>query len=497
MNQIHLIVDLSLISDGTVSHRTGLPLWITVLVKPVLKLALGHWPTEQTCLSIPFFWYRDIEVIMSNHTSRLLEDAQSRMADIYERLEVADDSRHRLGQPKRIHQASLSVRMDDGSLRVFPAWRVQYDDTRGPTKGGIRFHPNVTEDEVATLSLWMTLKCAAVDLPFGGAKGGVCVDPKTLSRLELERLSRGYIRAFHDVIGPDRDIPAPDVNTNAIVMGWMVDEYAQIARQHVPGVITGKPLGLGGSIGREEATGAGALLVMDLWAKRQNKEPHELSVAIQGFGNAGQNFARLAHHAGYKIVALSDSQGAIYSEEGLDPEPILRHKNRTRELKGKVYCDDSVCDAAETQTLSGDELLQLDVDVLVLAALENQITDANADQIRARTIVEIANGPISTGGDRILQDRDITVIPDIVANAGGVIVSHLEWVQNRMGDYWSGDTVEKQLHQRLEREANACFDLAGEKSVPLRTAAYLQGVRRIADAMSQQGTQGYFSDANG
>jgi len=436
---------------------------------------------------------------MSKNTKSLLEDAQSRMTDIYERLEVADDSRHRLGQPKRIHQASLSVRMDDGSLRVFPAWRVQYDDTRGPTKGGIRFHPNVSEDEVATLSLWMTLKCAAVDLPFGGAKGGIRVDPKTLSRLELERLSRGYIRAFHDVIGLDRDIPAPDVNTNAIIMGWMVDEYAQIVRRHVPGIITGKPLGLGGSIGREQATGAGALQVLDLWAKRQKKEPHELSVAIQGFGNTGQNFARLAHDAGYKIVALSDSQGAIYNEDGLDPEPILRHKNRTRELKGMVYCSDSVCDAADTeaQTMSGDELLQLDVDVLVLAALENQITDANADQIRAKTIVEIANGPISTGGDQILQDRDITVIPDIIANAGGVIVSHLEWVQNRMGDYWSGDTVAKQLRQRLERQANAFFDLADEKAVPLRTAAYLQGVRRIADAMAQQGTHGYFSDTDG
>jgi glutamate dehydrogenase (NADP+) len=436
---------------------------------------------------------------MSKNTKSLLEDAQSRMTDIYERLEVADDSRHRLGQPKRIHQASLSVRMDDGSLRVFPAWRVQYDDTRGPTKGGIRFHPNVSEDEVATLSLWMTLKCAAVDLPFGGAKGGIRVDPKILSRLELERLSRGYIRAFHDVIGPDRDIPAPDVNTNAIIMGWMVDEYAQIVRRHVPGIITGKPLGLGGSIGRKQATGAGALQVLDLWAKRQKKEPHELSVAIQGFGNTGQNFARLAHDAGYKIVALSDSQGAIYNEDGLDPEPILRHKNRTRELKGMVYCSDSVCDAADTeaQTMSGDELLQLDVDVLVLAALENQITDANADQIRAKTIVEIANGPISTGGDQILQDRDITVIPDIIANAGGVIVSHLEWVQNRMGDYWSGDTVAKQLRQRLERQANAFFDLADEKAVPLRTAAYLQGVRRIADAMAQQGTHGYFSDTDG
>jgi len=237
--------------------------------------------------------------------------------------------------------------------------------------------------------------------------------------------------------------------------------------------------------------------VLDLWVKRQHQEPGDLRVAVQGFGNAGQHFARLAHHAGYNIVALSDSRGAIYSEEGLNPGPILRHKNRTRELKGMVYCDDSVCDAAQTQPLNGDELLELDVDVLVLAALENQITDANADRVRARAIMEIANGPISTGGDRVLQDRNIPVIPDIIANAGGVIVSHLEWVQNRMGDYWSGEAVEKQLRQRLEREANACFNLAEEKAIPLRTAAYIQGVGRIVDAMAQQGTQGYFNGHHG
>lgn len=427
------------------------------------------------------------------NAGNLLKDAQSRMNDIYDRLDVADDCRRLLAQPRHIHRSGVPVRMDDGSLKVFDAWRVQYDQTRGPGKGGVRFHPNVTEDEVTTLSFWMTLKCAAVGLPYGGAKGGVCVDPKGLSRLELERLSRGYMRAFHDVIGPERDILAPDVNTNSTVMGWMVDEYIQIQRRHFSGVTTGKPLGLGGSLGRESATGNGAVKVLDQWAKRQGKQPSEMTVAVQGFGNAGQHFASLAHQKGYRIVALSDSKGAVYAEEGLDPEPIRRHKNRTRELKGKVYCEDSVCNGAESETMEADKLLELDVDVLVLAALENQVTDANADKIQARAIVEVANGPVSAGGDDLLKERGIPVLPDIIANSGGVIVSHMEWVQNRTGQYWAAEEVERQLSRTLEREAGRCLDLAEQEQVSLRTAAYLQGVGRISEAMAEQGTQGYFN----
>lgn len=365
---------------------------------------------------------------------------------IFDQLDVSDNARRRLAQPMQTLQVNIPVRMDNGSLQFFQAWRIQYDDTRGPTKGGIRFHLDVSAEEVTALSFWMMIKCAVVDLPFGGAKGGVRVDPKTLSRQELERLSRGYIRAFYDVIGPDRDIPAPDVNTNETIMGWMSDEFAQIERRQVPAVITGKPVGLGGSHGRTAATGCGALQVLDLWAERQGKAPKDLIVAVQGFGNAGYHFARLAHKRGYRIVALSDSKGAIHAADGLDPDPIWQHKHETRELKGMVYCDTSVCEESEAEQLTNDELLALDVDVLV--------------------------------------------------NAGGVIVSHLEWVQNRMGDSWSEEEINQRLAERLDREADACFKRAEESNTTLRSAAYSQAIGRISDAMEHQGTRDYFTGSS-
>ena len=428
---------------------------------------------------------------MSKKKSQL-QDAQAIMDEIYARLNVADDIRSRLHQPRRIHQAGLPVRMDDGSLKVFSAWRVQYDDTRGPGKGGIRFHPDVCEDEVATLSFWMTLKCAVVDLPFGGAKGGVQVDPKGLSRLELERLSRSYIRAFFDVIGPDRDIPAPDVNTNEKVMGWMADEYAEIARRQVPAIITGKPLGLGGSQGRKAATGRGALNVLNAWMEREDKKPEEMTIAVQGFGNAGYHFALLAKEAGYKVVALSDSKGGIYSKEGLQPQPIWEHKNKTRKLSGMVYCDDSVCSVESVETIGTGELLELEVDVLVLAAMENAITDENAKQVKAKLILEIANGPVTPSADAVLQKQGVVIIPDVLANAGGVIVSYLEWVQNRTGDYWTEEVINERLAARLDDAAKRCFHRADKDEVGLRVSAYLLGMERLAAAMESRGTQRYF-----
>lgn len=423
----------------------------------------------------------------------ILNNAHSRLETVYGRLGVSEDARRRLAHPRLILQVRIPVRMDDGSLQVFSGWRVQYDDTRGPNKGGIRFHPDVNEEEVTALSFWMTIKCAVVDLPFGGAKGGVCVDPKTLSRLELERLSRGYVRAVHDVIGPERDIPAPDVNTNETIMGWMADEYAEIERRQVPGVITGKPLGLGGSEGRVAATGRGALQVLDIWAKRAGKPPKDMTVAVQGFGNAGYHFARLAHEAGYRIVALSDSKGAIHSGDGLDPTPIWRHKHETRKLKGMVYCDASVCEETDVDQLTNDELLEFDVDVVVLAALENTITTENADKVKASIVLEIANGPVAASADPVLEDHGVVVLPDVLVNAGGVIVSYLEWVQNRAGDYWPAAAVEKRLTERLDREGNACVDLAEQESVSLRTAAYMRGIGRIAEAMDQRGTRTFFA----
>ncbi|KXS53333.1 MAG: glutamate dehydrogenase (NADP+) [Marinobacter sp. T13-3] len=429
---------------------------------------------------------------MSKNTS-LLSDAQSRMADIFDRLNVDDDVRQQLRQPIHIHQAAIPVRMDNGELKVFQGWRALYDQSRGPGKGGIRFHPDVNADEVVTLSFWMMLKCAVVDLPLGGAKGGVQVDPKTLSRLELERLSRGYIRAFYDVIGPDRDIPAPDVNTNEIVMGWMANEYSEITRKQVPAIITGKPVGMGGSAGRTAATGRGALHVLDAWATRHGKDPKQMTVAVQGFGNAGYHFARLAAEAGYRIVALSDSQGAIHAEQGLDPDPIWRHKNKTRELKGMVYCESSVCTENDVDRISNEELLALEVDVLVLAALENAITSENVDKVCADTILEIANGPVSSDADKTLRERKATVLPDVLANAGGVIVSYLEWIQNRTGDYWSESYVNERLADQLVGQAERCFDRADEEDVDYRVAAYLQSIERIATAIASRGTQQYFN----
>jgi len=426
--------------------------------------------------------------------STTFNDAQTRLTDVFRLIELSDDIRERLESPKLALSVSIPVRMDDGSLKVFKGYRVQFDDTRGPTKGGIRFHPDVNLDEITSLSFWMTIKCAVVSLPFGGAKGGIIVDAKTLSQLELERLSRGYIRAIADVIGPTRDIPAPDMYTNATIMGWMADEYYQIKREQVPAVITGKPVHLNGSLGRTAATGRGALIVLQEWIKRKNLDPNKTTIAVQGFGNAGFRFAMLAHQAGFKIIGLSDSKGAIYTKEGLDPNLIMHHKRTRRELKALLYCDASVCEEAEHANYSNEELLELDVDILVLAALENQITHQNADRIKAKYILEIANGPITSQADAILSTRGIAVIPDVLANAGGVTVSYFEWVQNKAGYYWEEDEINAKLHTIMTKEANLIFDLATEKDISLRTAAYLQGVTRIAGAMSERGTREYFQN---
>ncbi len=426
--------------------------------------------------------------------SNIFDDARSRLHEVFENVAVTDDVRERLMHPKLALAVSVPVRMDDGRLRVFQGYRVQYDDTRGPTKGGIRFHPDVSLDEVTSLSFWMTIKCAVAGLPYGGAKGGVAVNPKELSRLELERLSRAYIRAIADVIGPERDIPAPDVYTNATIMGWMAEEYSQIRRRQVPAVITGKPVHLNGSLGREAATGRGALFVLQQWAQRQELVPTETTVAVQGFGNAGYHFARLAQEAGYRIVAISDSKGAIHSEEGIDVEQTMHHKRTHRELRAMLYCDASVCDEAQQDTLSNNELLELPVDVLVLAAMENQITAENAGRIRATQILEIANGPTNAEADSLLENRGVPVLPDVLANAGGVIVSYFEWVQNRAGFYWEEAEVNARLQTIAEREAKAIFELADERQVSLRTAAYIQALQRIAGAIRERGTQEYFTE---
>lgn len=424
----------------------------------------------------------------------IFKDAKTRLSEVFKRIEVSNDVDEHLAHPKITLAVNIPLRMDDGRLQVLEGYRVQYNDIRGPTKGGVRFHPNVNVDEVTSLAFWMTIKCALAGLPYGGAKGGVAVDPKTLSRLELERLSRGYIRAIADVIGPARDIPAPDMYTNATIMGWMADEYYEIVRKKVPGVITGKPVHLGGSLGREAATGQGALFVLDKWAQRRGLEPKDLRIAVQGFGNAGSHFASLACKSGYRIVAVSDSRGAIFAEHGLDPDVLMAQKREHRELTRMEYCATSVCETTGYKVISNRELLELDVDVLALAALENQVTAQNADRIQARHLLEIANGPVDSQGDEVLFKRGITVLPDVLVNSGGVTVSYFEWLQNRAGLYWEEIEVNRRLKKTMDREADCIFDTAEEQNISLRTAAYLHGVKRIVGAIQEQGTQEYFSE---
>ncbi len=422
----------------------------------------------------------------------LFDDAKSRLKKVLPLIKLPEDIVERLAQPKLNLTVNIPVRMDDGSLRVFTGYRVQFDDTRGPTKGGIRFHPDVCIDEVTSLAFWMTIKCAVVGLPFGGAKGGVVVDAKHLSKLEIERLSRGYIRAIADIIGPDRDIPAPDMYTNATIMGWMSDEYNQIKREQLPGAITGKPIELGGSKGREVATGRGALYVLQQWLAHNKKDAKKTKVAVQGFGNAGYHFARLAKEVGFKIVALSDSKGAICSTEGLNPEKIMFHRKEHKEFKDMLYCDVSICDEAENTVISNEELLELDVDILVLAAMENQITQENAGKIKAPLILEIANGPVDSEADEILEKKNVVILPDVLANVGGVSVSYFEWVQNRAGYYWEEEEVNEKLKNLMQKQASVTFALAERNNITLRSAAYLDGLEKISGAIQNRGTKEYF-----
>ncbi len=423
----------------------------------------------------------------------LFSDASQRLEEALAYASISDDAIERLKLPKSSLKVSIPVRMDDGTLRIFPGYRVRYDDTRGPTKGGIRYHQAVSIDEVQSLAFWMTFKCAVANLPFGGGKGGITVNPKELSHFELERLSRGYIDAVADFIGPDVDIPAPDVYTNQMIMGWMVDEYSIIKRQITPAVITGKPLTMGGSLGRDTATAMGAFFTIEAtWPKLGNGSPADTTVAVQGFGNAGAIIAELLFNAGYKVVAVSDSKGGIYRREGLDIPSVRQFKDSTRTLKA-VYCEGTVCSIVEHDTITNEELLALDVDILAPAALENQITAANARDIKAKAVYELANGPTTPGADEILHQRDVIVFPDILVNAGGVTVSYFEWVQNRQGLYWTLEEVNQQLKQKMVEETERIWAIAQEQGIAPRTAAYVHALNRIGDAVQAKGTKDYFT----
>jgi glutamate dehydrogenase (NADP+) len=429
-------------------------------------------------------------------TSSLFSDAIKRLDRAFQYAQIDQEALEKLKHPQAILQVSIPVRMDDGSLRVFEGIRVRHDDTRGPTKGGIRYHPHVSLDQIKALAFWMTCKCAVVGLPYGGAKGGVIVQPKELSRLELERLSRGFIRQIADFIGPDTDIPAPDVYTNAMVMGWMMDEYSKIRRQHTPAVITGKPIPLGGSLGRDDATGRGGYYCVKELESRKGWNPQQIRVAVQGFGNAGQSIARLLHQDGYKLVAVSDSKGGIYRPEGFDVPSLVHIKSQSRQLRA-VYCDGALCETVDAEAIGNDELLELEVDLLVPAALENQITAENVARIQAPVILELANGPTTSEADAVLSERGVLVVPDILANAGGVTVSYFEWTQNRQGYYWPLEEVHQRLATMMAREFNAIYDLAGRHQIDMRTAAYAHALNRIGTAIEAQGTQRYFADASG
>lgn len=413
----------------------------------------------------------------------LLDVALVRLDDAARHIQIDPDVIEKLKYPRETTKARLTIRMDNGARKSFLAWRCRYDDTRGPTKGGIRFHPDSTADEVETLAFWMTFKCAVMNLPYGGGKGAVRVDPRTLSKQELERLSRSYMQAFSRIVGPDRDIPAPDVYTNSMIMGWMADEYAQIAGENVPAVITGKPIALGGSLGRDDATARGGYylvrkLAADLGLGAQ------MRVAVQGFGNAGQFIAKLLAGDGHKIVAVSDSAGAVQSVNGLDVDRLIAVK---KEGKGV-----SSASGSDTQALDAEALIAADCDLLIPAALENMIHEKNAERVRAKVLLELANGPLTPEADVILAKKNVVVLPDILANAGGVTVSYFEWVQNRQGFYWPLDKIHKRLREIMEREGQAIWRLSQEKKVTCRTAAYIHALARIANAIEAQGTQQFF-----
>jgi len=401
---------------------------------------------------------------------------------------------HVLEQPQRILYVSIPVVMDTGEIRIFQGYRSQFNNFLGPYKGGIRYHPQVSIEEVKALSLWMTMKCAVANLPLGGSKGGIIVDPKVLSEKELEQLSRGYVRAIADCIGPDKDVPAPDVNTNGVIMGWMVDEFVKIEskkyrltqkeKMYVSSTFTGKRIQDGGSEGREDATGQGGLYVLETILAHLKKNNTALSsrktltVAVQGFGNVGYNVARLLHDAGLMIVAVSDSKGGVYVPDGLDPKLTLDCKKKTGMLAG-CYCSGSVCDLKKGRRITNEELFELPVDILVPSALENVLVKENANNIKAKIVLEMANGPTTPEADEILFQRGISVIPDILSNSGGVTVSCFEWDQNRKNEHWTKDEVNRKLKKKMEQAAEAIWDTSQKLHIDLRTAAFVVALKRI------------------
>lgn len=395
-------------------------------------------------------------------------------------LGYSEDQYSTLKYPERELQVSMPVVMDDGSVKVFEGFRVQHSSVRGPAKGGVRFHPAVNHDEVKALAAWMTFKCAVVNIPYGGGKGGIICDPSKLSERELHSLTEKYTAQIAPLIGPEQDVPAPDVGTNARVMAWMMDTYSMLKGHSVLGVVTGKPLGLGGILGRSEATGRGVMFTVNNLLTRMGMPIQGTKVVVQGMGNVGSISAKLLAQEGMKVIAVSDVSGGITNPDGLDIPDILAYLQPGRKLL-KDY------NAGGVSHISNEELLELETDLLIPAALENQINDKNADRIHAKYIVEAANGPTTLEADEILKTRGITLVPDILANAGGVVVSYFEWVQNIQELCWSEERVNEELEKIMNTAFQEVWDIAKEKDVTLRTGAYLIAVKRVVEARLGRG----------
>ncbi|MFC0558961.1 Glu/Leu/Phe/Val family dehydrogenase [Halalkalibacter alkalisediminis] len=419
-----------------------------------------------------------LEELHLKHSKHLnqLESTQLIIKEALNTLGYTREIFELLKEPLRTLTVRIPIRMDNGNVKIFTGYRSQHNDSVGPTKGGVRFHPDVTEEEVKALSIWMTLKCGIANIPYGGGKGGIICDPREMSFGEIERLSRGYVRAISQIVGPTKDIPAPDVFTNSQVMAWMMDEYSRIREFDSPGFITGKPLVLGGSHGRETATARGVAICIEEAAKHKNIELKKAKVVIQGFGNAGSYLAKFLNESGAKIIGISDAYGALYDEDGLDINSLLDKRDSFGTVTNLFK-----------NTITNQELLELPCDILVPAAISNQITVKNAAKIKAEIVVEAANGPTTMEATQILSQRNVLLIPDVLASSGGVIVSYFEWVQNNLGYYWSEEEVSSKLRTKLIEAFNHVIETAALHKIDNRLAAYMVGSRKMAEASKFRG----------
>ncbi|TFB23949.1 Glu/Leu/Phe/Val dehydrogenase [Filobacillus milosensis] len=412
----------------------------------------------------------------SQDSNDVLVSTQEVIQTALNKLGYPEEAYELMKEPVRMMIVRIPVRMDDGKIKIFTGYRAQHNDAVGPTKGGVRFHPNVTENEVRALSIWMSLKAGIVDLPYGGGKGGIICDPRKMSFRELEALSRGYVRAISQIVGPTKDIPAPDVFTNSQIMAWMMDEYSRIDEFNNPGFITGKPIVLGGSHGRESATAKGVTICIEEACKKRGIDIKGARVIVQGFGNAGSFLAKFMYDMGAKVIAISDAEGALHDPDGLDIDYLLDRRDSFGTVTNLFE-----------ETISNQDMLELETDILVPAAIENQITKDNAHNIKASIVVEAANGPTTLEATKILTERDILIVPDVLASSGGVTVSYFEWVQNNQGYYWKEEEVQEKLREVLVKAFNNVYTTSQNRQVDMRLAAYMVGVRKMTEAARFRG----------